>query len=70
MTFNGKCWTRRRGVLAAVMIFLTACAEVGSDITPDACPPVVEYSRAEQARLAEELATLPEGVMIPKWLAD
>jgi len=31
---------------------------------------VVEYSRAEQARVAAELAALPEGVVIAEWLAD
>jgi hypothetical protein len=42
----------------------------GSDTAPGACPPVVEYSRTEQARMAEELAALPEGAVIPDWLAD
>jgi hypothetical protein len=31
---------------------------------------VVDYSRAEQARVAEEVAALPEGTMIVGWLAD
>jgi hypothetical protein len=31
---------------------------------------VVEYSRAEQARVAEEVAALPEGALIVGWLAD
>jgi hypothetical protein len=31
---------------------------------------VVEYSRAEQVRVAEEVATLPEGAVIAEWLAD
>jgi len=52
------------------MIFLTACAGVGSDAPPNACPPVVEYSRVEQARVAEEVAVLPEGALIVSWLAD
>lgn len=37
---------------------------------PSACPPVVAYSPAEQARVAEEVAALPEGTLIPGWLAD
>jgi hypothetical protein len=49
---------------------LTGCAGVGSDTPPSACPPVVEYSRAEQARVAEEVAALPEGTLIVAWLAD
>jgi hypothetical protein len=43
---------------------------VGSDAQQGACPPVVEYSRAEQARVAEEVAALPEGALIVGWLAD
>ena len=31
---------------------------------------MVEYSRAEQARVAEEVAALPEGGVIAEWLAD
>ena len=52
------------------MIFLTACAGVTSDPPPSACPPVVAYSQAEQARVAEEVAALPEGALIVGWLAD
>jgi len=31
---------------------------------------VVAYSRAEQLRLAEEVAALPESGLIVEWLAD
>ena len=31
---------------------------------------MVEYSRVEQARVAEEVAVLPEGAVIAEWLAD
>jgi hypothetical protein len=31
---------------------------------------VVEYSRTEQARVAAEVAALPEGAIIAEWLAD
>jgi len=31
---------------------------------------VVEYSREEQARVAEEVAGLPEGALIVGWMAD
>jgi len=30
----------------------------------------VEYSRVEQARVAEEVAALPEGAVIAEWLPD
>jgi hypothetical protein len=43
---------------------------VGSDTTPSACPPVVNYSWEEQGRVAEEMAGLPEGALIVGWLAD
>lgn len=65
-----RCWTRPRAALAAATIFLTACATAGSDTLASACPPVVAYSRAEQVRVAEELAALPEGALIVAWLAD
>lgn len=65
-----RCWTLPRAALAAATIFLTGCAGVGSDVGPGVCPPVVEYSRAEQARVAEEVTALPEGAMIVVWLAD
>jgi len=31
---------------------------------------VVAYSQAEQMRVAEEVAALPEGALIVGWLAD
>ena len=34
------------------------------------CPPVVEYTREFQARVAEELGMLPEGSAIAEMLAD
>lgn len=51
-------------------IFLTGCAMAGFDAVPGACPPVVAYSQAEQARVAAEVALLPEEALIPGWLAD
>ncbi|WP_323010508.1 hypothetical protein [Paracoccus sp. (in: a-proteobacteria)] len=34
------------------------------------CPPVVEYTAADQARAAEEVETLPEGAVIVRMLSD
>lgn len=65
-----RCWMQRPVVPVAVTIFLTACAVENSDTPRRACPPVVEYSRAEQARAAEEVAMLPELAEIAEWLAD
>jgi hypothetical protein len=70
MLFKRRCWMRPAAALAIVMISLTGCARVGSDAPASVCPPVAEYSRAEQVRVAEEIAALPEGARIPDWLAD
>lgn len=70
MQLNVKCWTRPRAALVIVMIFLSGCAGVSFDAPPSACPTVVEYSRAEHARVADEMAALPDGAMIVGWLAD
>ncbi len=70
MRFNDRCWTRPRAALVIVTLFSSGCAGVSSDARPSACPPVVAYSPAEQAHVAEEVAELPEGALIPDWLAD
>ena len=53
------------------MISLTGCA-TGSSKQRSAfvCPPVVEYPREEQRRVADEVDALPEGAVIVQWLAD
>ncbi|WP_317889616.1 hypothetical protein [Roseicitreum antarcticum] len=43
---------------------------MGSDGLHGACTPVVEYPRAEQARVADEVAALPDGAVIVQWMAD
>ena len=70
MPCTNKCLMRPPAALVAVTIFLTACAGSSFEIAPSTCPPVVEYSRAEQLRVAAELATLPERALIVAWLAD
>ena len=70
MPFTARCWTPPPAALAAATIFLTGCTGVGSDTPPGVCPPVVAYSQAEHARVAEEVAALPVGALIPGWLAD
>jgi len=37
---------------------------------PSFCPPVVDYSTAEQARAAVEVNALPEGAIIVRLLSD
>ena len=70
MQFNAKCWMRPQTALVAAMILLTGCAGVGFDTSTSACPPLVEYSRAEQARVTNEVAAMPDGARIPEWLSD
>jgi hypothetical protein len=52
------------------MLSLSACATAGSDVPLGVCPPVVDYSRTEQARAATEVGALPEGAMIVTMLGD
>lgn len=51
------------------MLWLTACATGSSDgLTP--CPPVVEYSAADQLRAADEVDALPEGAKVIQMISD
>jgi len=71
MPSTAICCLRPAAAFAAGMILLGGCAAVGwSDGRQSACPPVMEYSRAEQARVAEEVAALPQGSPIAEMLAD
>ena len=70
MPFNVRCWRQPAVGLVIAMILLTGCAGAGFDGTYGACPPVVEYTRAEQARVADELVVLPKGALLHEWLAD
>ena len=49
---------------------LSACATVNSEPAPGVCPPVVEYSRAEQVEAANEIEALPDEAILADWLAD
>ena len=51
------------------MLLLTGCATAGSEAKAP-CPPVVEYSAAEQTRAADELKALPESAIILRMLID
>ncbi|MET4130638.1 hypothetical protein ACSSV6_003995 [Roseovarius sp. MBR-38] len=69
MKFNARCWKPPAAVLVTLMLWLSACATGGSDAQV-ACPPVVEYSAAEQSRAAAEVGALPENAMIVRMLGD
>ena len=51
------------------MLWLSACAMGGSD-TRAPCPPVVEYSAADQSRAAAEIEALPEGAVVIQMMSD
>jgi hypothetical protein len=51
------------------MLWLTGCATVGSEAQAR-CPPVVEYTTADQARAAAEVDMLPEAAMVVRMLND
>ena len=51
------------------MLWLTGCAMGGSETRP-LCPPVVEYTAADQARAADELEALSDSTVIVRMLSD
>lgn len=51
------------------MLWLSACSMGGSDGNV-LCPPVVEYSAANQTRAAAEIEALPEGAVVVGMLSD
>jgi hypothetical protein len=69
MKLSKTCLTLQRVVPLTLMLSLSACV-MGSSNPQTLCPPVVPYSREAQAQVAQELATLPAGALIPGWLAD
>jgi hypothetical protein len=71
MTFSGKCWRRRRVVLAIVTSLLAGCGTAGTDRPASvACPPVIGYGAELQARAAAEMQALSEGSAIETLLSD
>lgn len=52
-----------------VTLWLTGCAAAVSD-TRATCPPVVDYTAADQARAADEVEALPEGAVVIRMLGD
>ena len=54
--------------LMIAMLSLSGCATAGSDSAP--CPPVVEYSTAEQTRAAVEVEAMPEEAVLVRMMSD
>ena len=69
MKSNAECWMRLVGLVIG-MSLLAACATVSSESVLGVCPPVVEYSQAEQAQAADEIASLSQNTVIIGWLND
>lgn len=51
------------------MLWLSGCAMGGSDAKAP-CPPVVDYTPADQVRVADEVEALPDGAVIVRMLSD
>ena len=69
MRSNAKCWTPPAVALLIAMLWLSACAMAGSEGQAP-CPPVVEYSAADQTRAAAEIEALPETGVLMGMLSD
>ena len=70
MKSNARCSLPPCVALALAMSLLSGCAMGSSEAWVGACPPVVEYSHAEQAQAAAEVEALPEGAVIERMLSD
>ncbi len=71
MTSNAGCWKRRLAVLVIATSLLSGCATDSTETgTVTVCPPVVDYTSAEQARAGGEVDVLPEGAMLIQMLSD
>jgi hypothetical protein len=66
---NARCWTRPAAALLIATLWLSACATASSDARA-LCPPVVPYSTTDQARVAAEIAVLPDGAVVVRMLSD
>ncbi len=52
---NARCWMPLHVALGIAMSLLSGCATGSSESRVGACPPVVEYSQAEQVQAAAEV---------------
>ena len=69
MPSTARCSTPPPAALLIAALWLSGCAMGGSDARAP-CPPVVEYTSADQARAADEVEALPEGAIIVRMLSD
>lgn len=66
---NARCWTLPAVAPLIATLWLAACGMAGFEGQAP-CPPVVEYSPAEQTRAAAEIETLSEGTVLVGMLSD
>lgn len=69
MPSTDRCSTPPPAARLIAMLWLSACATADSE-TSVPCPPVVEYSTADQAQAADEVEALPEGAVVIRMLSD
>lgn len=69
MPSTARCSTPLPAALLIAMLLLTGCATGGSE-TRAPCPPVVDYTAADQARASDEVEALPEGAVVVRMLSD
>ena len=69
MLSTARCSKPPPSALLIATLWLNGCATAGSE-TRAPCPPVVEYTAADQARAADEVEALPEGAVIVRMLSD
>lgn len=69
MKSNARCWKPPAAVPLIATLWLSACA-MGDFDAQTRCPPVVEYSAAQQTRAADEVDALADDAMIVRLLGD
>ncbi|MBS3978825.1 MAG: hypothetical protein KGZ77_03365 [Rhodobacteraceae bacterium] len=69
MKSNVRCWMPPAAAPLIAMLWLGACAMAGSEVQAP-CPPVVDYTTADQARTADEVDALTEGEKAVRMLCD
>ena len=69
MKSNARCWKPPAAAPLIAMLWLSGCAMAGSEARMP-CPPVVEYSAAEQAIAAAEVDNMPKDAVVVTMLSD
>ena len=69
MPSTARCSKPPPAALLIALLWLTGCAMGGSE-TRAHCPPVVDYTAADQAQAADEVEELPEGAVVVQMLSD